>query len=69
MDICAGEGKVLPFGPRLSQLFPAVQAKPERSKVIVRAHLHCGYSQQEIAAKVNLHDQLHGNPQQPMRQA
>lgn len=41
--------------PRLSQLFPATQAKPERNKAIARACLHYGYSQQEIASKVNLH--------------
>lgn len=41
--------------PSPASLFPSDQSKSERNHAIARAHLHYGYSQQEIASQCGLH--------------
>jgi DNA-binding NarL/FixJ family response regulator len=38
----------------LADLFSPGQFKSERNHEIIRAHLHCGYTQQEIAVQCGL---------------
>ena len=41
--------------PLLADLFPSEQSKSDRNHVIAQAHLHYGFSQQEIALQCGLH--------------
>jgi len=41
--------------PTLDRLLPRVQSGLKRDRAIAEAHVHHGYSQQEIAAHVGLH--------------
>lgn len=41
--------------PPLDRLLPKIRSRSERDRAIASAHLHHGYSQQEIAAHVGLH--------------
>lgn len=41
--------------PPLARLLPRGRSRSKRDRAIAKAHVHCGYSQQEIATHVGLH--------------